>query len=172
MSLYSYSKARAIQELAKKRFEKLRVVSCNEMELESLQKIRPNSMERKPMKKSMSMSAQEPVGSDFSSGATLANTRDTCTGPNTAEAVAFDKSGSVDGFVMDGNSFLEENKHVTAEELSGIISSWMIHACVEFANIDFYVLKLDMGVYLQITIRCIFNYTCPLIILNPIMVNW
>eukprot|EP00268_Persea_americana_P067712 TRINITY_DN934_c1_g1_i2.p1 TRINITY_DN934_c1_g1~~TRINITY_DN934_c1_g1_i2.p1 ORF type:complete len:773 (+),score=174.32 TRINITY_DN934_c1_g1_i2:265-2319(+) len=113
-----YKQARAIQELAVNRFEKLRVVACNEMELESLQKTRSNSMARKSMKKPMSMSAHEPVGSDFSSGATLANTRDTCTGPNMTQAVAFNKSGSVDGLVMEGDSFLDENKHVAVEELS------------------------------------------------------
>lgn len=95
-------------------------------------------MARKSMKKPMSMSAHEPVGSDFSSGATLANTRDTCTGPNMTQAVAFNKSGSVDGLVMEGDSFLDENKHVAVEELSGIIVSWMaIHTCIEFG---FYVI--------------------------------
>ncbi|XP_010278656.1 PREDICTED: uncharacterized protein LOC104612779 [Nelumbo nucifera] len=108
-----FKQARSIQELARKKFQKLVIdIECNNTELKSEQKIKSNSTVKKPIKKSLCRNAQEPVGSDFSSGATLATTGDAYTWSNVMQA---DRPNNVDG-AGDGNSSLTDNKPEKAEE--------------------------------------------------------
>lgn len=70
----------------------------------------------------MNRTAQEPVGSDFSSGATLATPGDLQSGSNATQAGGFEKHSKVDGPV-EGNTSLTENILDKAEDLSsGILS--------------------------------------------------
>ncbi|QCD83382.1 hypothetical protein DEO72_LG2g3726 [Vigna unguiculata] len=65
--------ARSIQELGRKKFEKLRIgFERSQMEQKSKQKARSNYLVKKQSKKPLVRTSLEPVGSDFCSGATLA----------------------------------------------------------------------------------------------------
>jgi len=67
------SQARSIQELGRKKFEKLRIgFERSQMEQKSEQKARSNYLVKKQPKKPLVRTSLEPVGSDFCSGATLA----------------------------------------------------------------------------------------------------
>nr|DAD20468.1 TPA_asm: hypothetical protein HUJ06_021931 [Nelumbo nucifera] len=112
-----FKQARSIQELARKKFQKLRIdIGRTETELKSEEKPKTGSVLKKPVKKSLCRNTQEPLGSDFSSGATLATTGDACTWSNLVQA---EKSNHVDG-VGDVNSCLIDNKpEKTEEHLSG-----------------------------------------------------
>ncbi|XP_043689106.1 uncharacterized protein LOC122640058 isoform X2 [Telopea speciosissima] len=111
-----FKQARSIQELAKKKFQRLRIgIERAEKELKLDQKTKSNSAMKKPIKKSSCRTAQEPVGSDFSSGATLATTGDTGTWSNVIQAGGCERSNNTDGPV-DGNSSLIDNKPEKTEE--------------------------------------------------------
>ncbi|PIA57823.1 hypothetical protein AQUCO_00500024v1 [Aquilegia coerulea] len=111
-----FKQARSIQELAKKKFQRLRIESENAVaELKSEEIIKPISIVKKAIKRSSCKPIQEPVGSDFSSGATLATAGDTCTMSNATQAGGYEKPGIVDGQV-DGNSSLTESKPEKTEE--------------------------------------------------------
>lgn len=70
----------------------------------------------------MSRTAQEPVGSDFSSGATLATPGDLQSGSNAMQAGGLEKLTKADGPV-EGNTPLTDNTLDKAEDLSsGILS--------------------------------------------------
>ncbi|KAK6132874.1 hypothetical protein DH2020_033385 [Rehmannia glutinosa] len=113
---YSYAKARTIQELAKRKFQKIRLnVGRIEKEIKPEQKMRSGSFLKKQIKRSVSRTVQEPAGSDFSSGATLATTGDIQNVANALQAVGSEKPGSMDGLV-EGNSFLNDNNLDKAEE--------------------------------------------------------
>ncbi|XP_077243656.1 uncharacterized protein LOC143884135 [Tasmannia lanceolata] len=112
-----FKQARSIQDLAKKKFEKLRVDGVGtEVDPKCLQEMRSISVS-KSIKKSLCGTIQEPVGSDFSSGATLATKGDACTRSNPTQVSVCEKPSNDEGPV-DGNSFLTENKLEKAEELS------------------------------------------------------
>ncbi|KAF9593524.1 hypothetical protein IFM89_024017 [Coptis chinensis] len=115
-----YRQARSIQELAQKKFQRLRIEFENTVtELKSEECNKPNSIVEKPVKKSPCKPIQEPVRSDFSSGATLAAAGHTCTLPNVTQAGGFEKPSTFDAHV-DGNSSLTESKpEKTEEQLSG-----------------------------------------------------
>ncbi|KAF5207984.1 Bromodomain-containing protein [Thalictrum thalictroides] len=111
-----FKQARSIQELAKKKFQRLRIESENAVaELKSEEIIKPISIVKKAIKRSSCKPIQEPVGSDFSSGATLATVGDTCTMSNATQAGGYEKPSIVDGQV-DGNSSLTESKPEKTEE--------------------------------------------------------
>ncbi|XP_057976783.1 uncharacterized protein LOC131163940 [Malania oleifera] len=111
-----YKQARSIQELATKRFQRLRIeIERSEKELKSEQKTRSSSTAKKQIKKPIFRTAQEPVGSDFSSGATLATAGETQNGLTTTQ-VACEKPNNVDGLV-EGNSSLIDTNLEKAEEL-------------------------------------------------------
>ncbi|KAI3466260.1 hypothetical protein Pfo_022923 [Paulownia fortunei] len=111
-----YKQARTIQELAKKKFHKIRLnVDRIEKEIKPEQKMRSGSILKKQIKRSVSRTVQEPVGSDFSSGATLATAGDIQNVSNALQAVGSEKPGSIDGLV-EGNSFLNDNNLDKAEE--------------------------------------------------------
>lgn len=108
-----YKQARSILELAKKKFGKIRSSIERTEEIKSDQKIRLNSVLKKPIKKPMGRTLQDPVGSDFSSGATLATAGDFQNGPSTANAGRSERAGSVDR-LFEGS--LVDNSTDKAEE--------------------------------------------------------
>lgn len=114
-----YKQARTIQELAQRKFLKVRIdFDRSEKELKPAQKIISNSLPKKQMRKSVGRTSQEPVGSDFSSGATLATVGDVQNSQNVTQAGGGDKPSNIDGHV-EGNSSLVENNLEKAELLSG-----------------------------------------------------
>ncbi|KAG8658207.1 hypothetical protein MANES_03G131200v8 [Manihot esculenta] len=113
-----HKQARAIQELARKKFQKLRIdLERSEKELKSEQKTKPNFLAKTQMKKPLSRTMQEPVGSDFSSGATLANTADHQNGFVAAQSTGCDRPSNIDG-PIEGTSSVFDNTLEKAEELS------------------------------------------------------
>ncbi|XP_028796753.1 uncharacterized protein LOC114752193 [Neltuma alba] len=105
-----HKQARSIQELARKKFEKLRVDFENSQgELKSDQKARSNSLGKKQTKKPVCHASQEPVGSDFSAGATLANIGDVLptshpiAGGSCERPCNNDGLADVNGFIIDAN---------------------------------------------------------------------
>ncbi|OIW04231.1 hypothetical protein TanjilG_00791 [Lupinus angustifolius] len=115
-----HKQARSIQELARKKFEKLRIDfgrSHNELK-SSDQKTGPNSLVKKLAKKPLGAS-QEPIGPDFSSGATLATLGDVQPTSHPMQGVIYERPGNVDGLV-EGNAFLIDSNQEKAEDvLSG-----------------------------------------------------
>ncbi|KAK3024224.1 hypothetical protein RJ639_044693 [Escallonia herrerae] len=82
-----YKQASFVQEPARRKFQKLRiVVERSGKELESEHKTGSNSLAKKLLKKPISQTVQELVGSDFSSGATLATAGDFQNGPIAVKA--------------------------------------------------------------------------------------
>ncbi|KAF3453449.1 hypothetical protein FNV43_RR03889 [Rhamnella rubrinervis] len=113
-----HKQARAIQELGRKKFERLRIeLECSEKEQKLVQKIKTNSLVKKPTKKPMGRTLQETVGSDFSSGATLATAADVHNTSNPTQAGGCDRPGNTDGPV-DGNLSLNDANVEKAEEMS------------------------------------------------------
>ncbi|KAL0311005.1 UNVERIFIED_CONTAM: Histone acetyltransferase gcn5 [Sesamum angustifolium] len=111
-----YKQARSIQELAKKKFHKIRVNAERlEKEIKPEQKVRPGSVLKKQIKRPVSRTVQEPVCSDFSSGATLATVGDIQNVTNTLQLVGSEKPVIIDGPV-EGNSFMNDNNLDKAEE--------------------------------------------------------
>lgn len=111
-------KARNIQELAKKKFEKIRKSIDRTEELKSDQKMRSNSVLKKPMKKPISRTLQDPVGSDFSSGATLATAGDFQNAPSSAPVGGSERAGSVDR-LLEG-SLADNNADKPEESIPGM----------------------------------------------------
>ncbi|KAI3928563.1 hypothetical protein MKW98_024164 [Papaver atlanticum] len=111
-----FKQANSIQELARTKFQSLRIDSEHpKAEAKSEQKTKSNSLVKKPEKNSSCTPFQEPVGSDFSSGATLASVVDTCSLSIPAVQAGCEKPSSGDGLVNE-NSSLTENKPDEAEE--------------------------------------------------------
>ncbi|KAK6946929.1 Bromodomain [Dillenia turbinata] len=105
-----HKQARSIQELATKKFQRLRIeYERSEKELKSEQKMRSSSIFKKPVKKPISHVIQEPVGSDFSSGATLATAGDVQTSSNAFQASTVEKTSVTDGLVDNGSSQVDNN---------------------------------------------------------------
>ncbi|XP_020234376.1 uncharacterized protein LOC109814371 [Cajanus cajan] len=111
-----HKQARSIQELARKKFEKLRIdFERSQSELKSEQKTRSNSLVKKLAKKPLGHASQEPVGSDFSSGATLATIGDILPTSHPMQGVVCERPGNIDGLV-EGNAFLIEANQEKAED--------------------------------------------------------
>ncbi|KAL2316743.1 hypothetical protein Fmac_030619 [Flemingia macrophylla] len=111
-----HKQARSILELARKKFEKLRVdFERSQSELKSEQKTRSNSLVRKLAKKPLGHASQEPVGSDFSSGATLATIGDVLPTSHSMQGVVCERPGNIDGLI-EGNAFLLEANQEKAED--------------------------------------------------------
>ncbi|KAK6934478.1 Bromodomain [Dillenia turbinata] len=105
-----HKQARSIQELATKKFQRLRIeYERSEKELKSEQKMRSSSIFKKPVKKPISRVIQEPVGSDFSSGATLATAGDVQTGSNAFQASNVEKTSVTDGLVENSSSQVDNS---------------------------------------------------------------
>ncbi|XP_061342254.1 uncharacterized protein LOC133288497 [Gastrolobium bilobum] len=115
-----HKQARSIQELARRKFEKLRIdLERSQSDLKSEQKSRSNSLIKKLAKKPLGHALQEPVGSDFSSGATLATIGDVQPTSHPMQGIICERPGNVDGLV-EGNAFLIDANQEKAEDfLSG-----------------------------------------------------
>lgn len=128
-------KARAIQELATKKFHRLRVgieraekeakaekelklekEQKLEKDLKSEQKVKPNFWARRQTKKPFSRTIQEPVGSDFSSGATLATAGEIQNGSVATTNVAISERPSYTDGLVDGTCVFDNQDK--AEDLS------------------------------------------------------
>ncbi|XP_068668544.1 uncharacterized protein [Aristolochia californica] len=107
-----FRQAKAIQELAKKRFEKLRVD-----EPKTTQKTKLTSVVETPLKKSSTKSVPEHIGSDVSPVTTIAPAGDVGILINTATAGSVEKPGHADNLATDKNSHSAENKMDKIEEL-------------------------------------------------------
>ncbi|KAK3025557.1 hypothetical protein RJ639_041035 [Escallonia herrerae] len=115
-----YKQASSIQELAKRKFQKLRiVVERSGKELKSEQKTGSNSLAKKLLKKPLSQTVQEPVGSDFSSGATLATAGDFQNGPIAVEAGGNERPANVNAFIEGNSSMIDNNLDKGEEPLPG-----------------------------------------------------
>ncbi|GLU23710.1 hypothetical protein SLE2022_396970 [Rubroshorea leprosula] len=113
-----HKQARAIQELATKKFQKLRInVERSEKDSKSEQKAKASFSAKKQMKKPFGRTTQEPVASDFSSGVTLATAGDMQNASITIQPNGCDKPSNTDIFV-EGHSSLLDNNLERAEELS------------------------------------------------------
>ncbi|OIW16355.1 hypothetical protein TanjilG_19071 [Lupinus angustifolius] len=115
-----HKQAQSIQELARKKFEKLRIdFGHSHSDLKSSdKKIRCNSLVKKLAKKPLGAS-QEPVGSDFSSGATLATIGDVQPTSHPLQGVIYERRGNAD-VLAEGNAFfIEANQEKAEDILSG-----------------------------------------------------
>lgn len=112
-----FKQAFSIQELARRKFQRLRnELDYPEKELKVEEKTTSNSFPKKQIKKPISRTLQEPVASDFSSGATLAMAGDVANGSNLPQAVVCEKPNSVDK-IIEGNVHSVDNIMDRGEEL-------------------------------------------------------
>ncbi|OMO83488.1 hypothetical protein CCACVL1_11383 [Corchorus capsularis] len=115
-----YKQARSIEELAKKKFEKLRIgVEQSEKESRIDQKTKSNIVAKKQTKKPFYRATKEPVGSDFSSGATLASAVDVLNSSITIQANACERPSHNDVLVEGNSSRADYNLEKTEELSSG-----------------------------------------------------
>ena len=115
------SQARSIQELGRKKFEKLRIgFERSQIELKSEQKAGSNYLVKKQPKKPLARASQEPVGSDFSSGATLATITDVQPTSHLMQGGRCERSGNLDG-ILEANAFwIDANQEKSEDVLSGM----------------------------------------------------
>ncbi|CAN0915677.1 Bromodomain and PHD finger-containing protein 3 [Linum grandiflorum] len=115
-----HRQARAIQELATKKFEKIRVaIERPEKEQKSEQKTKSNTLAKNQMKKPFNRTIQDTGGSDFSSGATLASAGQVQNGSSSA----YERSGNVE--ILAENSLSLADSHMKkVEELPSGKSPW------------------------------------------------
>ncbi|KAL3503525.1 hypothetical protein ACH5RR_037974 [Cinchona calisaya] len=114
-----HKQARSIQELAKKKFQKIRLGIERSEELKSEQKTGLSSVVKKPIRKPISRTLQDSVGSDFSSGATLATTGDFQNGSSIVQAFGSERASSVDRLVEGGPPLIDNNIDKAEESLPG-----------------------------------------------------
>ena len=118
-----FVKARTIQELAKKKFVKLRIgVERSEKDSKIEQKTKSNFLAKKQTKKTFCRTTQESVGSDFSLGASLATAGDIQNSSITIQANAIERPSHAD-VLVEGNSSLADYNLEKTEELSSGIKS-------------------------------------------------
>ncbi|XP_061344497.1 uncharacterized protein LOC133290435 isoform X2 [Gastrolobium bilobum] len=111
-----HKQARSIQELGRKKFEKLRIdFEHSQIELKCEQKTRSNSLVKKQAKKPLGRPSQEPVGSDFFSGETLATIGDVQPS-HQMQGGTCERPGYIDGIVK-GNAFLVDANQEKAEDI-------------------------------------------------------
>lgn len=109
--------------MATKKFEKLRIKYVrSEKDVKLEQKTKYGSVVRKQIKKPMVQMFQETVGSDFSSGATLAAAGDNHYLNNTSLAGVSVKPYGVDGLAEGNSSLIDQNVDKAEESLSGTIN--------------------------------------------------
>ncbi|KAL1562954.1 hypothetical protein AAHA92_05469 [Salvia divinorum] len=105
-----HKQARSIQELAKRKFHKIRLTFERSDKPE--QKSRSGSLSKKQIKRPIIRTGKEPVGSDFSSGATLATAGDI----QNVTSVGSEKAACIDRLV-EGSSFVNDNNYDKGEDL-------------------------------------------------------
>ncbi|KAG4399887.1 hypothetical protein GLYMA_08G318100v4 [Glycine max] len=122
-----HKQARSIQELGRKKFEKLRIgFEHSQIELKSEQKAGSNYLVKKQPKKPLARASQEPVGSDFSSGATLATIADVQPTSHLMQGGRCERSGNLDG-ILEANAFWIDANQEKAEDVllgKGLLSKW------------------------------------------------
>ncbi|KAL6199388.1 hypothetical protein ACLB2K_029172 [Fragaria x ananassa] len=115
-----HKQASSIQELGRRKFERLRIdYERSEKEVKLVQKTKSNSLVKKPIKKPLSRTLQEPIGSDFSSGATLANAAEVQNSSHPTQGTGYERPSNIDGPVEGIISFNEASLEKTEEMLSG-----------------------------------------------------
>ncbi|KAI3456916.1 hypothetical protein Pfo_013579 [Paulownia fortunei] len=111
-----HKQARTIKELATKKFYKIRLnTEGSEKDVKPDEKMTSSSNLKKQIKRSVSRTVQEPHGSDFSSGATLATAVDIHNVSNVLQGVGCERSGNND-VLVEGNSFSNDNNLEKGEE--------------------------------------------------------
>ncbi|BAT88623.1 hypothetical protein LR48_Vigan583s001600 [Vigna angularis] len=122
-----HKQARSIQELGRKKFEKLRIgFERSQMEHKSEQKAGSNYFVKKQPKKPLVRTSLEPVGSDFSSGATLATIADLQPTSHPMQGGRCERPGNIDG-ILEANAFwIDANQEKAEDVLSGkgLHSKW------------------------------------------------
>ncbi|KAH1153878.1 hypothetical protein GYH30_049491 [Glycine max] len=122
-----HKQARSIQELGRKKFEKLRIgFERSQIELKSEQKAGSNYLVKKQPKKPLACASQEPVGSDFSSGATLATIADVQPTSHLMQSGRCERTGNIGG-ILEANAFwIDANQEKAEDVLSGkvLLSKW------------------------------------------------
>ncbi|RYR79806.1 hypothetical protein Ahy_A01g004612 isoform B [Arachis hypogaea] len=112
-----HKQARAIQEQGGKKFEKLRIAfERSQAELKLEQKSRSNALVKKPGKRPPGRPSQEPIGSDFSSGATLATTVDLQPTSYPVQGGSCERPGIIDG-ILEANAFMIDATQEKAEDV-------------------------------------------------------
>ena len=123
-----FVKAHSIQELAKKKFEKLRIdVERSEKDNKIEQNTKSNFLAKKQTKKTFCRTTQESVGSDFSLGASLATAGDIQNSSITIQANACERPSHTDVLVEGNSSLADYNLEKTEELSSGIMSPFPTH---------------------------------------------
>lgn len=117
-----FGKARSIQELAKKKFEKIRLGIERSEELKSEQKTKLSSVVKKLIRKPISQTLQDPGRSDFSSGAALATPVDFQNGSSATQAGGSDRASCVDRLV-EAPPLVDNNADKAEESFPGIQSA-------------------------------------------------
>ena len=84
-----------------------------------MQKTKSNSLVKKPIKKPLSRTLQEPIGSDFSSGATLATAVEVLNSSHPTQGTGYERPSNIDGHVEGNSSLNEANVEKAEETLSG-----------------------------------------------------
>ncbi|KAL1332879.1 hypothetical protein HN51_061648 [Arachis hypogaea] len=112
-----HKQARSIQEQGRKKFEKLRIdFERSQAELKLEQKTRAISLVKKQGKKPLGRASQEPIGSDFSSGATLATINDVQPTSFPMQGGSCERPGLIDG-ILEANAFMIDATQEKAEDI-------------------------------------------------------
>ncbi|KAF5728410.1 hypothetical protein HS088_TW21G00557 [Tripterygium wilfordii] len=114
-----HKQACSIEELATRKFQRLKAnIERGEKEMKSEQKTKSNSLGKKQMKKPLGRAVQEPVGSDFSSGATLATPGDFQNGSAANHASGCERPFVTDG-PLEGNYSLVDTNLDKMDDMPG-----------------------------------------------------
>ncbi|CAL5190654.1 unnamed protein product [Lathyrus oleraceus] len=115
-----HKQARSIQELARKKFEKLRInLERTQSEQKSEQKTRSNSLGKNLAKRPLGYASQEPVASDFFSGATLPTTGDVLPISHPMQGIPSERPGNIEGLVAGNTFFIDGNQEKAEDFMSG-----------------------------------------------------
>ncbi|XP_019196699.1 PREDICTED: uncharacterized protein LOC109190623 [Ipomoea nil] len=117
-----YKQARSIQELAEKKFQKLRINFERLENTKSEQKPKSSAAVKKVMKKPIGWMVQKPVGSDFFSGATLATAGDIQNGSNMFRLGDSERPSSIDRLIERNSSGIDNNMDKEESHLGKALS--------------------------------------------------
>ena len=109
-------------------FEKLRrQYKRSQGELKS----KSNSLVKKQVKKPLGRASQEPVGSDFSSGATLINAGHLQLNSNVMQVGSHELPSNNDSIAEGNTSLIDANQDIAEDSLSGIMEKrlWLYSVC-------------------------------------------
>nr|GMC53464.1 bromodomain-containing protein DDB_G0270170 isoform X2 [Ipomoea batatas] len=117
-----YKQARTIQDLAEKKFQKLRINFERTENTKSEQKPKSSTAVKKVMKKPIGWMVQKPVGSDFFSGATLATAGDIRNGSNAFHLGNSERPSSIDRLIERNSSAIDNNMDKEESHLGKALS--------------------------------------------------